>query len=932
MVRHSRILLSALAVILALSSCGSEEPIAEEVFKVASNLVEIDAFGGQENILLTSTKDWTASSSQSWVKVASVSGKGSQSEVRIPITIGENDSPEDRSATVTIKNLKLESLTVTVRQSKNNGTIPAERGIKSAEEFVAFANAVNSGGSISPYMTGGVVVLQADIDMSGVTEWTPIGSKENPFSGEFDAKGFKITGCGWSCDLSKTADNGLFGYVKNAKIRGVVLGNTGETIEVKGTNTAVATAGGIVGYACQNSEISGCTNNVSLKLSGDNAAGLQLSIAGVCGSAYEGVKISSCENNGDVSTGRITNTENGKNGLQVGGVCGFVSSTSVKPEISGCVNTGHISAPTGRGGGIAASLDRGVMTSCTNKGLVEDDIVGQFTGDASAYAYKRMGGLTGMTGTASEVKNCENEGNVISRTGCRAAGFVSHNTGLVESCTNRGCIIGDSGASGHGPAWGCAYNATAANFVENKGYGHVGDFAAFGANPAAAPDAMFYNAVVSPATNGFDTETNYVDETLDSYYDWTLAESADVCTGCKYSKYICSNVPRKVCVLEIDLTCSNINLTTSYSDDIVPNPNANKNSNNGPKVRETLSQLCARKRAEGRNIVAGINTGFFDSNDGISRGPHIEEGEPVYINNPSVRNRLPNHDWAFTVFTDGTASCGKKSFSGSTYGRAGQFKIGDREFNYYSVNDTICRNVSSSYPANLYTYRYVKEPHPSELPGTVNSLARDAYYLVCRFTGDPMKVNTGYADATITAIHDGRVSVLAEGPYVSGKDEFVLSLSGSTASDVSALASVGGSLQIRCDMSIDGSSKPIWTQNSTMFQLMVNGTDQSQSPPAGHSTIVTHDPLTFPVVSEDCRKVWLVEVDGRQDWVSMGVTSYEMFRIAKKLGGWNMTRFDGGGSSCMWVYASGKGAIVNNHTDSKGERSCLNYIIIENKL
>lgn len=45
-------------------------------------------------------------------------------------------------------------------------------------------------------------------------------------------------------------------------------------------------------------------------------------------------------------------------------------------------------------------------------------------------------------------------------------------------------------------------------------------------------------------------------------------------------------------VLEIDLTNPAIEVTTSYADDIVPNPNGNKNGNNGFNLRETLSQLA----------------------------------------------------------------------------------------------------------------------------------------------------------------------------------------------------------------------------------------------------------------------------------------------------------------------------------------------------
>ena len=49
------------------------------------------------------------------------------------------------------------------------------------------------------------------------------------------------------------------------------------------------------------------------------------------------------------------------------------------------------------------------------------------------------------------------------------------------------------------------------------------------------------------------------------------------------------------------------------------------------------------------------------------------------------------------------------------------------------------------------------------------------------------------------------------------------------------------------------------------------------------------------------------------------------------LGAYNVTRFDGGGSSAMWIYSGGEGGLVNNPSDSKGERSCMNYIYIRTK-
>ena len=77
--------------------------------------------------------------------------------------------------------------------------------------------------------------------------------------------------------------------------------------------------------------------------------------------------------------------------------------------------------------------------------------------------------------------------------------------------------------------------------------------------------------------------------------------------------------------------------------------------------------------------------------------------------------------------------------------------------------------------------------------------------------------------------------------------------------------------------------------------------------------------------------VLMLVIDGRQDWISMGVKFYEMVRIAQKFDCWNVTRFDGGGSTAMWLYTDGAGKVVNQPSDAKGERSCMNYLHVRIK-
>ena len=103
------------------------------------------------------------------------------------------------------------------------------------------------------------------------------------------------------------------------------------------------------------------------------------------------------------------------------------------------------------------------------------------------------------------------------------------------------------------------------------------------------------------------------------------------------------------------------------------------------------------------------------------------------------------------------------------------------EYEYYSINDTIVRlNGSHSYDANLYTHRFVREPHP----GINNPVGEKALFIVGH-NSSPLKMNHGYMEATITQIIDGRTASV-EVPYVTGKDEWVLQVTGAKAEELPA--------------------------------------------------------------------------------------------------------------------------------------------------
>jgi exopolysaccharide biosynthesis protein len=98
---------------------------------------------------------------------------------------------------------------------------------------------------------------------------------------------------------------------------------------------------------------------------------------------------------------------------------------------------------------------------------------------------------------------------------------------------------------------------------------------------------------------------------------------------------------------------------------------------------------------------------------------------------------------------------------------------------------------------------------------------------------------------------------------------------------------------------------------------------------SGHASTI--NPRTAIGIIDGLHYVF-VTVDGRTG-TSRGMTVYELAEFMHSLGVTTAYNLDGGGSSVMWVYdaAAGKGKVMNSVSDSKGERSCLNYMLVKVK-
>ena len=456
----------------------------------------------------------------------------------------ESDSGADRVGTIIFRNdLYDVTVEVKVRQSPVVPVGPVVPGISTGADLTAFVQAVNTGSSTTRWQNeAGEVVLLNDIDISALTEWTPIGSGTasgspaytltNPFTGVFNGQGYAITGINWTYDVTKADLFGFFGALQGATVKNLVLGKEGDQITVTGATMNVVSVGALAGYA-ESSVITGITNNVNVVLADKNAAvpgdcTALMMLGGIAGTVKAPMTVGSkdepVKNYGSVKTGAITNTENGGRGMQVAGIVGFTLAVNdVELKIDYCDNYGEVSAPTGRGGGIVATIGGGtsevavtVVSNCTNYGLIQDDAVGQYGGAKDKANLKRMGGLVGGTVTNQKgirIEYCTNSGNVFSQLGCRTGGFVGHNQATITGCVNKGIIlanttVNDQGEPQHGPGWACGYNGSKALITSCARGGKVGDWDTYKDDPASAPEATNDNALCYKNADNFDPSLN----------------------------------------------------------------------------------------------------------------------------------------------------------------------------------------------------------------------------------------------------------------------------------------------------------------------------------------------------------------------------------------------------------------------------------------
>lgn len=304
--------------------------------------------------------------------------------------------------------------------------------------------------------------LEADIDLSGYTNWSPIGSEAAPFTGSLDGDGHTIRGL--YIDRATTDCVGLFGYIDGATLRNVTL----EDAFVAGNSYV----GGLVGYMNAGS-VSGCSFDGSVRGYGSQTGGLvgyvsfggavsdSRTAGGVSGysdvGGLVGLSEASIENCHTRMTVEGTNSTGGLVGYQYG---------PYKPAVhigdcsaTGSVRGSNVGGLVGQNGGgtVANSFSRGTVTLARGGadagGLIGYNSEGPVSGcfslsrvgsEDAVGTYGFLGGLIGGN-SYGDVSNCYAAGSVSVTSNApnsRVGGLIGNNSGSVTLCYAAGAVSG----------------------------------------------------------------------------------------------------------------------------------------------------------------------------------------------------------------------------------------------------------------------------------------------------------------------------------------------------------------------------------------------------------------------------------------------------------------------------------------------------------
>ena len=292
--------------------------------------------------------------------------------------------------------------------------------------------------------------LMNDITLDG--DWEPMGKGAyggNPYYGEFDGQGHKITGLSITQNGTDDMILGLFGSVGKSSYGDVKAKICNLTVEGEVSATILPTSNynfaiaGVAAYSNGQVTLQRVISKVNVTCDSQNSnAYSAVAVAGLLANAQSSDVITECAN-----YGTITSTDVNNNGNVAGLVTGGWGSCSAKVEYS--FNAGTITGADNVAGIVGQNA--GSITACYNTGKVTATKTGG-----------KAGGLTAENGT---ITNAYSIGNAIGKKG----GTITNCYETEASPTGSGVTLKTRDAL-KDMAVTISGSATAPVFTENKPY------------------------------------------------------------------------------------------------------------------------------------------------------------------------------------------------------------------------------------------------------------------------------------------------------------------------------------------------------------------------------------------------------------------------------------------------------------------------------
>ena len=222
----------------------------------------------------------------------------------------------------------------------------------------------------------GNYALATDIDLSSISNWTPIGNERFPFTGSFDGMGHVIKGLKQQQDFEGCA--GLFGKVENAYICRIIL----KEANILANHNAFGGTGCLIGW-----QVGGLTEHCA-SIGGSIYAdvGYESGIGGLIGLNQMGM-ISGCFDDTWVRVEANSCFAKGMNmsGGLVGVNSGYITLSGFAGELHGnCIAAG-----------ISGFCDKGIIKHCYSAGIVKaPNYIDTFAPGGIAHMLTRSGRIS----------------------------------------------------------------------------------------------------------------------------------------------------------------------------------------------------------------------------------------------------------------------------------------------------------------------------------------------------------------------------------------------------------------------------------------------------------------------------------------------------------------------------------------------------------